>query len=428
MPSRHVGNILLRPTQNLILILIYAFGIAARMPEILMKGRFWAEEGATYFQNGRTMPWYDALFAVHTGYLNLAASIAGCLAAHVVPIEYAPWISTSVALLFQLCPILIIITADVAWLRPFWARCVASLVVLLTTPAGEVWLNSITSQFHLALCAALILAFPVRGGFVGWFRAAILALGALSGPASIFLTPLFWLRGYLEESWQRISQALVLTIIGLIQFAMVFMHPEPYRTIGIGPRLFVVVVYLKQMLLPLFGTLQVQFSGQRILGIIARGDTPWIPLIGGVIGMGAMAFVSLRNANVRWLFVAGATITVLSYFGALGEHMLLLNSSFGDRYEFVPNACFGLTLLGLACTTPQLWRILPALMVCGLIWTGAHEYTAPQGAYGTGPAWPAEVARWRADPSYRVQFWPPLDVWKWSILPNADLDRRAPAP
>ena len=66
------------------LLFAYVVLVATRLPQVLIKGRFWAEEGAVYFINARTLPWLDALFAVHTGYLNLAASFATLLAARAV--------------------------------------------------------------------------------------------------------------------------------------------------------------------------------------------------------------------------------------------------------------------------------------------------------------------------------------------------------
>jgi hypothetical protein len=195
-----------------------------------------------------------------------------------------------------------------------------------------------------------------------------------------------------------------------------------------GPRLLVVIVYLKQIVLPLFGTARTMIEGRKILDDMSSGTTPLLALSVGVLAIVVMTIAAVRNPNVRWLYLAGGVLLVLSYVGALGDHKMLVSGTFGDRYEFAPNACFGLVLLGLACTTPAWWRILPAFVVCCLVWTGANEYWTVREAYGDGPAWPQEVARWRADPSYRVQFWPTLNVWKWPMQPDPGLDGSAPKP
>ena len=40
---------------TVLLLLVYAAAVSVRMPQILLKGRFWAEEGAIYFLNGRNL-------------------------------------------------------------------------------------------------------------------------------------------------------------------------------------------------------------------------------------------------------------------------------------------------------------------------------------------------------------------------------------
>lgn len=401
------------------LLLAYAIIVAARMPQILLKGRFWAEEGAIYFLNGRDLPWYDALFAVHTGYLNLAASIATLLAARVVPIEHAPWVSTGFALLIQLCPALLLLTSGVPWLRKPWTKAIALLVLLAATRSGEVWMNAITSQFHLGICTALILALPLRGGLPGLFRGGLLILAPLSGPTSAFLAPLFIARGYLDQSRQRLFQGVILGCGGALQLGMVLLHPEPARTIGIGPRMLALVVYVKQILLPFLGTVQTQDLTTNLTGGVAAGTTPWVPLLISVACMAAIVLAAWRsrNAEVQWLLAGGMVIMTLSYYGALGQHINLLSVTFGDRYSYAPTALFGLVLLGIALTTRRWSGSVAALLVCVFVWTGIQEYASPGAMFEDGSSWPAEVANWRADPAYRVQFWPDYEAWRWPIAP-----------
>jgi hypothetical protein len=401
------------------LLVVYAIGVAARMPQILLKGRFWGEEGAVYFLNGRNLPWYDALFAVHTGYLNLAASIATLLAARLVPIEQAPWISTGLALLIQLCPPILLLTSGIPWLRNRWAMATALGLLLATTPSAEVWMNAITSQFHLGLCTALILAMPLRGGTIGWFRGVLLVLAPLSGPTSAFLTPLFFVRGYFDRSRQRFFQGMILGCAGAVQLLMILLHPEPAREIGIGPRLFALVVYVKQILLPFLGTNRAQHLTQHLMDDVTSGGTPWVPLLVSGAGMVAIVAAAWRSRNVeaRWLLAGGTVMMTMSYFGALGQHIQLLLVTFGDRYIFIPTALFGLCLLGIALTARGWFRAMPTLLVCLLIWTGMHEYLSPGPAFADGSSWRAEIAHWRADPSSGVQFWPVYEVWRWPIAP-----------
>ncbi len=244
----------------------FAVLTALRLPNVWLKGRFWAEEGAVYFYNAWNEPWYRALFAVHTGYLNLSASLATLFSVHPVDLAYAPWVSSAFALLIQLCPALLLLSGAIAWLASPLVLGAALLLVALPPNSAEVWLNSITSQFHLALCVVLILAMRPGRGVLCVFQYVLLILGPLSGPASGFVAPLFVLRALIDRSGPRAAQALCLSAATAVQVAMVWLHPEPAREIGIGPRLLLLVAGERHIVLPLFGST----GGARLRGTHSR--------------------------------------------------------------------------------------------------------------------------------------------------------------
>jgi hypothetical protein len=401
-----------------VLLLFYALLIAVRIPNIWLKGRFWAEEGAVYFRNARLESWPDALFAVHTGYLNLSASIAGLLAARLVPLEAAPWISTGFALVIQLLPAILLMTSGISWLRDRWALGLALLMLLIPHGSGEVWLNSITSQFHLCLCVALILASPLRGGSIGWLRAAIIVLAPLSGPASTFLAPLFLLRAAIERSWGRAGQGGLLAAMAAVQVLMVFLHPEPARGIGIGPRLLALVIYEKHVLLPLLGFDHASRLTAGLIDMVRGRQSLWPEMLAGVAASGliATAVVTTRDAFSQWLLAAGALVMAMSYFGALGQHIDLLGISFGDRYAYVPSALFGLVVLALAHTGGLGTRRIATCVTLWIICIGMNDFMWVPPGFSDGSTWSAEVARWRQDHAYNVEFWP--NGWRWPIGDN----------
>jgi hypothetical protein len=390
------------------LLATYAVLLLIRMPDILIKRRFWAEEGEVYFHNAWNERWYDALFAVHSGYLNLSASIATLLAAHLVPLEFAPLVSTTFALFIQLCPVFLLITGCVEWLRNRVTLTLALLLLLACNNTGEVWLNSITSQFHLALCAALILALPAAGGWLGAFRAGLLVLAPLSGPASIFLTPLFFLRAWLDRSRARLIQGGLLAAFGVLQVLMVALHPDPGRSVGIGPRLLILVMYIKHLIEPLFGRNYAARVASRLIETVTSGG-PVLPEITiTLIAILAIVITAWKTADpvVNWLLAGGATIMALSYFGSLAPHIGLLVVGGGGRYEYAPGVLFGLTLLGISKRSEGWVKAISTVLVIWVIVVGMHDYFRDNRFFGTGSTWTKEISRWRADPSYRVQFWP----------------------
>ena len=390
------------------LLLAYGVAVLTRWPDILIKRRFWAEEGEVYFHNAWSERWYDALFAVHSGYLNLSASIATLLAARLVPLEFAPLVSTGFALFVQLCPAILLVTGGIDWLRNRVTLALALLLLLACNNTGEVWLNSINSQHHLGLCAALILALPTLGGWLGVFRAALLVLAALSGPGSIFLTPLFFLRAWLDRSRARLMQAGLLAAFGVLQILMVALHPDPGREFGIGPRLLILVVYIKHLIEPLFGHGEAARIASRLIETVTSGG-PVLPEITiTLIAILAIVVTAWKTADpvIRWLLAGGTTIMAFSYFGSLAPHMGLLVVGGGGRYEYPPGVLFGLTLLGISQRSKGWVKAISTALVIWVIAIGMHDYFRANPFFGTGSTWTEEIRRWRADPSYRVQFWP----------------------
>jgi hypothetical protein len=399
------------------LLALYAAAVLLRMPDVVVKGRLWAEEGAVYLYNALHEPWYDALFAVHTGYLNLAASSATLLAVDLLPLGVAPLVTTGFAFLVQLCASVLLLTSRVEWLRNRWTLALAMLLLLACDTTGEVWLNSITSQFHLALCAALILALPLASGWRMWFRLGLLALGPLSGPASTFVAPLFLLRAWLDRSLARLIQAGVIAGCGGVQVLVYLLNPEPARGVGIGPRLLGLVVYVKHVAAPLLGVDHAQDIAGTLYERVTAGRPIWLEVALGYGAMLALAAVawSRRDATVRWLFAAAIAIMTLSYAGGLGPHIYLLAMRHGGRYDYVPSVLLGLTLLGVSRTSVGWLKAGAIVLVVWIVAVGMHGYLRVDPVFATGPAWSGEVAKWQADPHYCVQLWPNLLDWKWPL-------------
>jgi hypothetical protein len=202
----------------------FAALLLARIPDASLHGRLWVEEGQNFYPQAATLPWYRALLMPYGGYLNLIANAAPVLARHLVSLEYVPWVTTAAGLLFQCCPAILLATARDSWLRPLPVRLM-SLLILATVPrAAEVWLQTLHSQFHLALCCALILSLDVPARSAAWFSILVLILAPLCGLAPVALVPLFLLRAAFEKSPGRLWQAGSLTAAAACQMLFFYSH------------------------------------------------------------------------------------------------------------------------------------------------------------------------------------------------------------
>jgi heme exporter protein D len=393
---------------------------AARIPTIWPYGRLWAEEGVVYLANAWTAPWYKALFTVHTGYLNLPASAATTLAVHFVPLSCVPLFTTLVALVIQLCPPVLLMASGIAWLRDWRVLMLALLAILLPPFADEVWLNTITSQFHIMLALAIILAAPPGRGGMKWFSGTILLLAPISGPGGAMLLPLYGLRAWLDRSRPRLFQALLLLPGVLAQAAIVLTHPEHARMVGLHLPIVLAAITNKQIIMPLSGDVGLQWLTPPWQDAFAAGGMPLFPVLAPLVVFAALGVAAWRSneASIRWLFVACVTLMLASYLAALTPDgpVSLLGTGSGNRYYFAPASLTGLVVLGVTVNGPRICRVPAAIMITWLLVIGAREYPRAGQFFRTGPQWPAEVAAWRADPTHPIGIWPT----GWGVpLPNA---------
>ena len=401
--------------ERFVYILLFASLVAVRIPRILLEGRFWAEEGRVFYERAWERPWLDALFLPWTGYLNLIANLAGVLARHFAALPNAPYVTTGLALLIQCIPAILIVTSRLDWLQRRVVVLIALLIVASPPDSQEVWLNTSSSQFHLVLAAAIILALETRSGLVGALQFGVLCVAPLSSPASWALVPLFGLRSVIDRSWPRAVQTLVLLAGATFQLALFFTSVDQ-RVIGMPPSLFGAIVLTKNIIAPLLyhsqASILIGFWATRFS---ESGGPIWCLVIVVVLLAAAiMRAVLLTDKSPLWFLISGATIATVSYAGAIGSKLILLAVLGDDRYAFAPQALFALAVLSWSVVEQGPVRVWARGAVAWLLIVGLMEF--PTTGWQTGPPWPAEVQKWQQNPSYSLQIWP--TGWDMTLPPQ----------
>lgn len=405
----------LTPPVRLLLVVAFAVVLFLRMPDVLY-GRLWAEEGKIFFARAAAMPWFSALLLPYGGYLNLVANAAPIIAWHTVPLEYAPWVTTGIGLIFQCCPAIILVCSRDEWLRPRWSLIAALLIIATPPMVSEVWLQSLHSQFHLALCCALILALDAPQKRLAWFGGVLLFLAPLCGPASSGLLPLFFARAMLERSRARLSQTLILAAGTLLQITFFYSH-QAGRSYEIRPIILLCDVYIRQIVSPLAGWKAANLASTLLQARLASHLVPWVPVLVtiSVFGVFVVALLRRRHAASVWLFLAACLMTFICYFGAFGTGIALLAVGAEGRYTFLPQVLAGLALLGVATgrRASDYWiaRVIVGwLIFIGILYIGA--FPPVMGPSWTvnwiihGPNWRHQVALWHRDPHHPIGIWP----------------------
>nr|WP_294509375.1 hypothetical protein [uncultured Rhodopila sp.] len=392
-----------------LLFAAYVALIAIRIPGVL-SGRLWAEDGF-FLVDAIRLPWWQALLQPHTGYLDIVASGTMVLAARLVALEDAPLVSLTLSLCIQALPGLILATGGIRSMRNPWYLA-GALLILATLPlAEEVWLSPITSQYHLIVAVALVLAAEPARGWTRRLHRMVLLLAPFAGPGPSLLLPLFVLRAMRECCWERVGQALAISLGTLVQMAVLLSHPVAQRDFGLAPDLLLVVVAIKHILVPmLFRPETIALANPLMRAWL---DNPWSawPLLAmaGSIGVltvfGAAAWHS-RSQAASWLFAAAVVTMVLSYAGSLGPKDALLGILFGQRYYAAPQMLFGLTLIAIASAASLPGRLLAGGFAVWLIAIGIAGFGPPDPMMANGPDWREQVAAWRSDPGHRLALWP----------------------
>lgn len=391
------------------MVLAFMVLIAARLPNVALHGRVWAEEGRVFLHNAAVLPWTQALFNPVGGYLNLVANVAGIVGIHLVPLEQARYVDVATGLLFQALPAVLIVSSGLYWLRTR-ASLVAALLLIATVPiAEEVWLNSLHSQFHLTLCAALILAMnPVRG-WTRWFHFVLILLGALCGPTIWFLLPLFIGRAVIDRSWPRAAQAAVLGG-GIVLQMLFFFQPGETNGAPLNPSAIADVFLIKNGLIPLLDFRTARAIAGGLMTMAAAGTIPAGLILAEVVVtclVGMFLWLRGRDA-VFWMFAAAIIIALPSYAAARGGTLDALVIGAGNRYAFVPQVLLALVLLWVAVVGKAWTGIVAGIGVVWLLGVGIVEFhdDPMHHNFEQFPNWVDEVAAWRRDHAHRVRTGP----------------------
>jgi hypothetical protein len=208
----------------LLLVLIFL-----RAPTLILEPRLWAEEASTFLHYAYTHGFLESVLFVPkntAGYFLLVATLPTTLAAHALPLTYAPVVTTYFSL-----GILLTLFALILWGHSYvWntvgKKTLACLIILFApSSTGEVWLNSINAQVYCGIIAVCLLLEDLRAISPRrrWGYRLLLGFCGLSGVYATLLGGMFFVKAWMEKSREAIIHLGVVTCTSLIQ-VIVFLH------------------------------------------------------------------------------------------------------------------------------------------------------------------------------------------------------------
>ena len=401
--------------QRSLLLVAFAALLIFRLPGAWVHGRFQDEEATVFLAYAWHYPWREALFRPFAGYWNLGATASTVLLVQlvkngIVPLERAPYVTMGIAFLVQLLPAVLILTGSARWLRNALATVAALLIIAIAPATEEVFFNVMHIQFHLALCAALILALDVPSG--RWARVAygtLLFAAPLCGPGAIVLVPLFGLRALVDRDRNRLAQLAALAAGTAVQL-LLFYSPSAVRGHSLSLGTIAGAMVVRMIALPFLGPEAAYKTAALIYNSQQSGGFGfWLSVAAALIAFTALFAVAVKQRDSAvWLLLSALAIHSASMaFGILTTKGIGAFSVFGsERYNFLPDVLIGLTLVTIATRRSFRERPLYAVLCGTLVMVGALHYSEPLKDFAEGPSWPAEVRAWRADHRHLLAVWP----------------------
>jgi hypothetical protein len=405
-----------------------------RAPQYFDAPSFWAEEGTLFFARA----WNEGPLAGLTqhpgGYVDLYPNLVTTLAASLVrsgicPLAVAPRVTVLGALAVQLLPIaLLAAAASPAWDGP-WRRAAAIAAVLFPARTGGLWLNTINSQFFLALAVIVILLEPTAVGRVRrGVYASVLALAGLTGPVSSFVAPLFVWKAWRARTRTSITLAAVSVACAVVQVTcvLVALRQSPAasgRGGGLTLGVLAAVAWMRTVVLPMLGPDAALAFGLRarplVLGafFVAPDRLFGLLLLVALVALVALLALGVPK-EVRWQLAGSyAVVTVLSLANALGTVGAMLGTIESNaRYALVP----GVLMLWLVLQNVRAPRSVRSVACAALftiaIATSAWSWRSTMRWSPSWPAWRAQVAAWEADAHRPLDIWP--RGWKMQLAPR----------
>lgn len=390
-----------RPSRVSVLVFFSAL-VLLRLPNLVLHGRIWAEEGSNYLDTALKTGWYGGLTQVWGDYFNLWANLATTVAAQTFPLEYAPYVTLVFALVAQSLPIAVLVFLS----ETLFVPVVGALLIATLPMAEEVWLNTINSQAHLLLASGFVLALPTPPTRIKrTFCYVLLLITSLSSPASIVMTALLSIRAVLDRSWCRARQAVAMGIGATVQLIIILAYLRPDRTIGIDPQLLAAVVFVKHIFVPFLGV----SGAAKVARLLNLQEVSAAVIAGIVFGWAALLAVLARtDRTMMWLFIFAASIMVFSYAGAYGDKQVMLTHPLNDaRYYFAPAAAMSVVIIGIAASAAGPVRWVATALVVWMALIGVAAYVSPIRPMAEGPSWRGEIAKWRENPHHPIALWPP---------------------
>lgn len=330
--------------------------LLARVPEVLSRPQFWADEGVSFFRDAWCYG-YDSLFRHYSGYYHVIPRFMAYLISF-APLRYAPalYIFSSFVITALVLSLILSERLDLP------GKPLLALFVILVPHDGEVFANLTNIQWILAIgLLVMVLMKPGKSRYALTGDAAYVSLAGLTGPYIVTLLPAFIARLWTcrRDSAARL-RLFLLTLIaaGTSYIQMYSVHytneDKQYQYQSLADCFRDMFAHLGNLL----NISVARIFGSSLYSLInlfrAEGQSPIgldrVALIASCLALLFAVMIaydvkySRENRFAKFLFIYFAAIMVFAAFyrnrGLASTMLDQLTFTASDRYFYIPKVMF----------------------------------------------------------------------------------------
>jgi hypothetical protein len=396
-------------------VVIFSVIGCVKAPILFRDPRFWAEEGASFYEKFLSLSIFQAITHVDQGNYQLCTNLTIYISTLLDPLR-APFVTTFVSFSLQLIIVAQLIIYTEAHGIKFYVALLLVVAWIFLPANYETWLTATNLQWLFGVSTLLILTMP-EACIRRHLRLSLvwLLLCGLSGIPAVLIGPIALARGIVDKSKSIVFLAVVLSACACAQlFFIMRFGTNPARTFIVDPLVNFVPIFFQTVLAPLIGVDSVNaISKSAPIALVSAAAAGFC--FGAVIVAAAWQGAPRAAAYVAsaWLFV-----TLIQGFSGIKPEMLISGSD-GSRYFLFGSVALCLSL-ALATRAPQLFTrsigtggLALVVFVNVIGWKNSTWFSD----YVQGPSWRKQVAACPIHSSCTVEIWP--RPWK-VTLPNHD--------
>lgn len=386
----------------------FVFLSSLKMEPYIYSGRIWAEEGLIFYAQISQVGFYEGLFFIFNGHLELATNLVVSIAS-LFELRYVPLVTTYLSYLLQLIPVILLINYYKVIGLSFISLIIVLLFMVGMPQAAEVWANSVNLHFHFSLIVGIIVIIPIANINNSKYIFRILVFfSGLSGVPANFLMPLFLFIALHTKDKERWVQFYILVSTTLFQVLLILINDVPLelRTFNMNPVVYWAIMLCQNIISPLFGV----DIGNQLAAII---KTMLVGNLGGILfsSLLTVLLIMLINSSIFtekykhvYLYISVCLLSLCSIALALGDIQRLISASSGGRYFYSANILLLIAILIVIQKKQNiLLYIIPIIIAISSV-SSVKKFIG-------GPDWVVKYDEHIQANSDHVEIWP----WGWSM-------------